>query len=69
MPSIHAPAIDHRLAATAPVLVSVGGDHSLVDAPGRLDFDMRVVGEQRGEPSGLLVGEQPGTCVQVLRAE
>ncbi len=26
------------LAATTPVLVPVGGDHALVDAPGRLDL-------------------------------
>ena len=36
----------------------------MVDAPGRLDLDMRVVGEQCGEPSSLLVGEQAGAGVQ-----
>ena len=56
--------LDHQFAPPAPVLVPVGGDHPLVDAPGGLDLGMDVVGEQRGEPSGLLVGEQSGTGVQ-----
>jgi hypothetical protein len=38
--------------------VSVGGDHPLVDAPGSLDVDVRLVGEQGVEPVDLLVGEQ-----------
>lgn len=61
--------LDHQLAATAPVLVSVGGDHSLVDAPGRLDFDMRVVGEQRGERAACLSVSSPAPVCRVLRAE
>ena len=40
----------HQLAAAGAVGVAVGGDHALVDAPGRLDLDVVVVGEQRVEP-------------------
>lgn len=37
----------HELAATLPVLVAIGGDHALVDTPGRLDLDVSVINEQR----------------------
>ena len=42
----------------------VGGDHPLVDAPGGLDLDVLIDGEQGRESGGLLVGEQVGTGVQ-----
>ena len=51
-------------AAAGPVGFAVGGDHALVDAPGRFDLDVLVVGEQRLEPLLLLVGEQVGAGVQ-----
>ncbi|AMS05722.1 hypothetical protein AXH35_09985 [Acidipropionibacterium acidipropionici] len=43
-----------------PVLVAVGGDHALVDAPGDLDLDVGVVGEQGVQSVLLLVVEQVG---------
>jgi hypothetical protein len=48
--------------------VPVGRDHPLVDAPGGLDLDVLIDGEQRRESGGLLVGEQVGTGMQVRRA-
>ena len=42
----------------------VGGDHPLVDAPGGLDLDVLIDGEQGRESGGLLVGEQVGPGVQ-----
>jgi hypothetical protein len=56
--------VHHQLAATDSVGLPVGGDHALVDAPGRFDLDVRVVGEQRLEPLLLFVGEQVGAGVQ-----
>lgn len=56
--------LDHQLAARGPVGVPVGGDHPLVDAPGGLDLDVLIDGEQGRESGGLLVGEQVGTGVQ-----
>ena len=47
-----------------PAGVAVGGDHALVDAPGRLDLDVLLDGEQRLDPGGLLVGEQVSAGVQ-----
>ena len=47
-----------------PVLVAVGTNHALIDAPGRLDLDVFVCCEQGGEPGSLLLGEQPDTGVQ-----
>ncbi len=41
----------------APVLVAVGADHGLVDAPGRLGLDVLVGGEEGVEPVLLFVGE------------
>ena len=38
--------------------VAVGGDDALVDAPGGLDLDVVLVGEDGGEPVVLSVGEQ-----------
>jgi hypothetical protein len=52
--------LDHQLATVPPVLVPVGGDHPLVDAPARLDLDVGVVGEQGCESVPMLVGEQAG---------
>ncbi len=37
---------------------AVGGDDALVDAPGRLDLDVRLNGEHDSEPLVLPVGEQ-----------
>ncbi|MBS1897882.1 MAG: hypothetical protein JSS88_11030 [Actinobacteria bacterium] len=48
----------------AAILVTVGGDHPLADAPGRLDLDMSLVGEQGGETVDPLVGQQPCTGVE-----
>ena len=47
----HAPAdrvdqLGHELASLGAVGFAVGGDHPLVDAPGGLDLDVVVVGEQ-----------------------
>jgi hypothetical protein len=56
--------LDHQLAARGWVGVPVGGDHPLVDAPGGLDLDVLIDGEQGRESGGLLVGEQVGTGVQ-----
>ena len=36
----------HQLSAWRAVGVAVGGDHLLVDPPGRFDLDVSVVGEQ-----------------------
>jgi hypothetical protein len=44
--------------------VSVGGDDALVDAPGGFDLDVRVVGEDGGEPLLLAVGKQLGPGAQ-----
>ncbi len=44
--------------------VSVGGDDALVDAPGRLDLEVGVVGEGGGEALVLSVGEQVGPGAQ-----
>ena len=44
--------------------VAVGGDHVLVDGPGRLDGDVGVAVEQGGQALGLLLGEQVGAGVQ-----
>jgi hypothetical protein len=54
----------HRRSASAAVGVAVGGDHPLVDPPGRLDLDVLLGIEQPGEPLSLLVGEQIGAGVQ-----
>lgn len=56
--------VGHELAAVVAVFVAVGGDHPLVDPPGRLDLDMLLGPEQRAESSGLLVGQQLGAGVQ-----
>jgi len=37
--------------------LAVGGDHPLVDAPGGLDLDVLVGGEQIGQSGLLLVGD------------
>ena len=54
----------HKLAAVASVRVSVGSDHPLVDAPGRLDLNGLNGGEQGRDPLALLVGQQVGAGVQ-----
>ena len=46
------------------VRFAVGGDHALVDAPGRFNFDVVVAGEQRVQSLCLLVGEEVGAGVQ-----
>jgi hypothetical protein len=56
--------LDHQLAARGWLGVPVGGDHPLADAPGGLDLDVHIDGEQRRESGGLLVGEQVGPGVQ-----
>jgi len=48
----------------APVGFAVGGDHALVDAPGRFNLDVLVDREQRVESCALLVGEQACAGVQ-----
>ena len=40
---------DRQRERAAAVRVAVGGDHPLVDAPGRLDLDVLLGGEQGGE--------------------
>ncbi len=55
--------LGHQLAALGPVGFAVGGDHPLVDAPGGLDLDMLVAGEERFEPLLLFVCEQIGAGV------
>ena len=40
----------HQLAAGLAVGVAVGGDHPLVDPPGRFDLDVLVAGEQGLQP-------------------
>jgi hypothetical protein len=54
----------HDLAPPGAVGFTVGGDHSLVDAPGGFDFDVSIGGEQLLEPSALLVGEEVRAGVQ-----
>ncbi len=54
----------HLVSPAGPVGVAVGGNHLLVDAPGRLDLDVGVAREQRVESLALLVGEQVGAGVQ-----
>ena len=44
--------------------MAVGGERGLVDASGHLDLDMVLVGERRGDPGALAVGEQVGSGVQ-----
>ena len=56
--------LDHQLPSGLAVGVSVGGDHPLVDPPGRFDRDMVVGGEEVAQPLGLLVGEEVGAGVQ-----
>jgi len=52
------------LAASGAVGFAVGGDHALVDAPGRLGLDVLVGLEQGLQSLCLLVGEQVGAGVQ-----
>ena len=54
----------HQLAAAGAVGFAVGGDHPLVDAPGGLDLDVLLDGEQALQSVLLLVGEQAGAGVQ-----
>jgi hypothetical protein len=53
----------HELAPGASVRFAVGGDHPLVDAPGRFDLRVLVRGEQFAQALSLLVSEQAGTGV------
>jgi len=43
---------------------AVGGDHALIDGPGRFDLDVLIGAEQVVETLFLLVGEQVGAGVQ-----
>ena len=54
----------HELTTAFTVRLAVGGDHGLVDAPGDLDLDVGVGGEQRLDPRALSFGEQVGSGVQ-----
>ena len=54
----------HHLLALDLVGFWVGGDDALVDAPGRFDLYVVVVGEQRLQTVALLVGEEAVTGVQ-----
>ena len=49
--------LGEEFSTVAAVLVPVGGDHALVDAPGRLEFDVEIGDEQRPQPVGLFVAE------------
>lgn len=57
----------HQLPPAGAVELALGGDHPLVNAPGRLDLDMLVgiaCGEQGLDPLVLFVGEQVRAGVQ-----
>ena len=54
----------HQLVSLAAVLVSVGGAHFPVDAPGRFDLGVSVCREQGGEALGLFVGEEVNAGVE-----
>ena len=59
--------VDHGLHHGLAMLVvgfAVGGDHALVDAPGRLDLDVLRDREQGFETGLLLLGEQRGAGVE-----
>ena len=56
--------VAHQPLALGPVGLAVRADHALVNAPGGLDLDVLVDGEQRGQPLLLPVGEQVGAGVQ-----
>ena len=56
--------LDHQRASVCPLFGPVGGDHALVDAPGRFDLDVTVVGEEPVEAVDLAVGEQAAAGVQ-----
>lgn len=49
---------DHRFSGMGPVGVAVGGDHPLIDAPGGLDLDVVIAGEQGDEACPLPVGQE-----------
>ncbi len=54
----------HQRSASGAVGCAVGGDHALVDAPGRLDLDVLVGGEQVVQSLCLLGREQVSAGVQ-----
>ncbi len=56
--------VGHLLLASGAVGFAVGADHALVDPPGRLDLDVVLAVEQRGQALSLPVGEQVGSGVQ-----
>ena len=56
--------LGHLLPTAGPVGFAVGGDHALVDPPGRLDLHVLITPEQRAAPRGLPVGEQVEAGVQ-----
>ena len=47
----------HRGLALSPAAGAKGGDHLLVDAPGGLDLDVPIIGEQLIQATLLLVSE------------
>jgi hypothetical protein len=53
----HSISLLHQLSSTARVGLAVGGDHALVDPPGRFDLDVLLGREQVRRPLALLVGE------------
>ena len=58
----------HRLSASGPVGFLVGGDHPLVDPPGRLDLHVVVSGEQRLEAALLAGVSRSAPVCRVRRA-
>lgn len=59
----------HHAVAQGPVALAVGGDHALVDPPGRLDLDVRVAREYLVEPAGWLSVSRSMPVCTVRRAE
>ena len=56
--------LGHQGAARLAVGLAVGRDHLLIDAPGDLDLDVTLDGEQCLEPVVLALGEQVDAGVQ-----
>ena len=56
--------LSHLAFAAGSVGVAVGADRHLIDAPGCLHLQVRVVGEKRRDSLLLLVCEQVGTGSQ-----
>src|SRR5262249_57290503 len=60
--------LDHQLAARGWAGVPVGGDHPLVDAPGGLDLDVLIDGEQGRESAACLSVSRSAPASRVRRA-